>query len=50
MHISPNILRSKGNQIVKFGRVIEYNMRNIFREKSYIECGEKTSPRPLPEN
>ena len=50
MRISPNILRSKGNQIVKFGRLIEHNMRNILRKKSYIECDEKTSPRPLPEN
>ena len=48
MRISPNILRSKGKQIVKFGRLIELNMRNILREKSYIECDEKA--RPLPEN
>ena len=33
-HISlPNISRSKGNQAMKFGRLIEYNMRNIFLEK-----------------
>ena len=29
----PNISRSNGNQTMKFGQVIEYNMRNIFVEK-----------------
>ena len=29
-HIYPNIWRSKGNQTMKFGQLIEYNMRNIF--------------------
>ena len=42
----PNISRSKGNQTMKFGQFIEYNMRNIFLEKS---CGGETSPRSLPE-
>ena len=41
----PNILRSKGNQAMKFGQLIEYNMRNIFLEKSYTKCGGETSPR-----
>ena len=31
--VLPNISRSKGNQAMKFGQVIEYNMRNIFIEK-----------------
>ena len=44
-HISANILRSKGNQTMKFGPLIEYNMRNIFFEKSYSKCGGETSPR-----
>ena len=30
IHILPNISRSKGNQAMKFGRLIEYNTRNIF--------------------
>ena len=30
MHIFPNISRSKGNQTLKFGKVKEYNKRNIF--------------------
>ena len=32
-----NISRSKGNQEMKFGPLIEYNMRNIFVEKSYTK-------------
>ena len=43
----PNISRSKGNQAMKFGQLIEYNMRNIFVEKSYTKCDRETSPRPL---
>ena len=45
IHILPNIWRSKGNQIMKFGQLIECNMRNIFVEKSYTKCRGKTSPR-----
>ena len=37
MHILPDIARRKGNQTVKFSQVIEYNMRNIFLEKSYTK-------------
>ena len=29
----PNISKSKGNQTMKFGQLIEYNTRNIFLEK-----------------
>ena len=36
IHISPNISRSKGSKRMKFGRLIEYNMKNIFVEKLYI--------------
>ena len=32
-HVLPNISRSKGHQTIKFGQLIEYNMRNIFVEK-----------------
>ena len=49
LHILPNISRSKGNQIMKFGQLIECNMRNIFLEKSYIKCGGETSPWPFSE-
>ena len=29
---------------MKFGQLIEYNMRNIFAENSYAKCGEETIP------
>ena len=32
---------------MKFGQLIEYNMRNIVLEKSYTKCGGETSPRPF---
>ena len=32
---------------MKFGQLIEYNMRNIFPEKSYTKCGGEDSPRPF---
>ena len=32
----------------KLGLLIEYNMRNIFLEKSYKECDRETVPRPFP--
>ena len=34
---------------MKFGQLIEYNMRNIFVEKSYAKCAGETIPRPLSE-
>ena len=40
-----NIPRSKDNQTMKFGQLIEYNMRNICLGKSYRKCGGETSPR-----
>ena len=33
---------------MKFGQLIEYNMRNIFLEKSYTKCAGETSPRSVP--
>ena len=45
--ILPNILRSKGNQAMKFGQLIEYNMKKVFFEKSSTNCGGETSPRPF---
>ena len=32
VHMLPSILRSKGNEIMKFGQLIEYNMRKISRK------------------
>ena len=49
IHILPNISRSKGNQTMKFGQLIECNMRDIFLEKSYTKCDEETISRPFSE-
>ena len=38
----PNIARIKGNEKLKFGKLIEHNMRNIFLEISYTKCGGET--------
>ena len=43
--ILPNISRSKGNQTVKFGQLIECNMRNIFLKKLYTIFGGETITR-----
>ena len=45
IQILPNISRIKGNQTMKFGHLIEYNMRNIFLQKSYAKCGAENIPR-----
>ena len=50
IHILHNISRSNDNQIMKFGQLIEYNMRNISVEKSYTKCAGETIPRPLSKN
>ena len=42
IHILPYISRTKGNQVMTFGQLIEHNMRNIFVEKSYTKCAEET--------
>ena len=44
-HLLPNISRIKGNKTKKFGQLIEFNMTNIFPEKSNTECRGETSPR-----
>ena len=44
-HKLPNNLRSKDNRTMKFGELIEYNMRNIFLENSYSKCGGEAGPR-----
>ena len=49
IHILPNILRSTGNQTMRFGQLIECNMRNILLEKLYTKCGGESSPRPFSE-
>ena len=44
IHILLNISRSKGNQTIKFGQLIEYDIRNIFLEKPSTKCGGKNNP------
>ena len=46
-NILSNISRSKCNQTIKFGQLIEHNMRNIFLEISYTKCGGEAIPRPF---
>ena len=46
----PNISRSKDNETMKSGQLIEYNMRNIFLEKSRITCAIEASLRPFSKN
>ena len=45
-HVLSNILRNKGNQAIKFGQLLEYNMRNIFLEKyfSNTKCSGEATP------
>ena len=50
IHIMHYISRHTRNQRMKFGQLIEYNMKNIFTEKSIIKYVEKTSPRPFLKN
>ena len=50
IHILPNISRGKSNQTMKFDQLIEYNMRNIFIEKSYTKCHEESISRPFLKN
>ena len=50
IHILPNSSRRKGNQAMKFGQILECNMRNIFLEKSYTKCGAETISRPFSKN
>ena len=42
-----NISRSTDNQTIKSGQLIEYNIRKIFLEKSWMKCGGEASPRPF---
>ena len=44
IHILINISRSKGNQAIKLGQLIEYNMTNTFLEKSCTKCGGQIIP------
>ena len=45
--ILTNISQSKDYQAMKFGQFIEYNMRNIFLEKSHTRYVRDGVPRPF---
>ena len=47
IHRLSNISRSKGNQAMKFGQLIEHSMKNIFLGKSYTKFDGEASPRPF---
>ena len=47
IQVLPNISRSKGNQTMKFGQLIEYNMAKKFLQKSYTKRGGESIPRPF---
>ena len=42
IHILSNMARSQSNQEMKFGQLIDCNMRIIFVEKSFTKCAEGT--------
>ena len=41
IHVMPNMSRSKDNERMKFGQLIEYNMINFFLEKSNTNLVQK---------
>ena len=48
IHILPNISRSKDNQTMKCGQLIECNMRNISNKKNHTQNEvEKLAPDPF---
>lgn len=40
VHILTNISSRKSNRKIKFGNLMEYNMKNIFLENSYTKIPE----------
>ena len=47
INILPDISKSKDNQTMKFGQLIEYNVRNIVLEKSCSNQGKETNSKAL---
>ena len=45
IHELSNIWKIKGNMTMKFGQLIEQNMRNIFLVQSYTKCVLETNSR-----
>ena len=47
IYILPNISKSSRNHTMKFGQLIECNVRDIFLEIKYTKCGGKISTTPI---
>ena len=47
IHIVLHISKRSGNQLIKYGQLIEYNMRNIFFDKLFTKFGGESIPRPF---
>ena len=51
IHILPYISRGNGNQTMKLGQLIKFNMRKIFLKKNHTHnLVEKLFPDPFPKN
>ena len=47
IHVLRNTSSSKGNQTIKFSKLIKHNMRKMFLEKSCTNVVEKLFPGPF---
>ena len=47
IYVLPNMSRSKSNQTLKFGELIEHNRKTFFFEKSCTKCDGETTLRPF---
>ena len=50
INILRNISRYRINQTMKFGQLVEYNIRNIYLNRSYTKCGGNTIPKVFSKN
>ena len=50
IHMLSIILRTEGNQTMKFGQLRQNNMSNIFLEKAYTKYGGKLFTDPFLKN
>ena len=50
INILRNISRYRINQTMEFGQLVEYNIRNIYLNRSYTKCGGNTIPKVCSKN
>ena len=50
INILRNISRYRINQTMEFGHLVEYNIRNIYLNRSYTKCGGNTIPKVFSKN